>query len=144
MATRKATAEDLKRIEELAKRWGKIIVKEHWGEQGPGLDVDLTQMEDVGVAAMRGLLAGTLEAATEQQASQLGEQQACPDCGRMCPLRKEERPFVVRGGGSFEHHEPKAHCPACRRDFFPSTSAAETGHARLQPVSPEQDCGSGR
>jgi hypothetical protein len=143
MGARKATAEDLKRIEELAKRWGKIIVREHWGEQGPGLDVDLTQMEDVGVAAMRGLLAGTLESATQQQASQLGEQQACPKCGKMCPLKHEERPIAVRGGGSFEHHEPKAHCSACRRDFFPSASAFEAGHARLQPVGSEKDRGSG-
>ena len=139
MAARKATAEDLKRIEELAKRWGKIIVREHWGEQGPGLDVDLTQMEDIGVAAMRGLLAGTLESATQQQASQLGEQQACPECGRMCPLKHEERPITVRGGGCFEHREPKAHCPACRQDFFPSASAAEAGHAHLQFVGHEQD-----
>lgn len=131
MATQKATAEDLKRIEELAKRWGKIIVREHWGEQGPGLDVDLTQMEDVGVAAMRGLLAGTLECATQQQASQLGEQQACPDCGKLCPLQNAERLIVVRGGGFFEHREPKANCPACRRDFFPSASGSEAGHARL-------------
>ena len=34
MAARKATAEDLKRVEELAKRWGKIIVRDQWGEQG--------------------------------------------------------------------------------------------------------------
>jgi hypothetical protein len=143
MAARKATAEDLKRIEELAKRWGKIIVREHWGEQGPGLDVDLTAMEDIGVAAMRGLLAGTLEAATQQQASQLGEQQPCPECGRLCPLQHEERPITVRGGGSFEHREPKAHCPACRRDFFPSASGPETGHASLQSIDSEQDCPSG-
>ena len=108
MATRKPTAEDLKRIEELAKRWGKIIVREQWGEQGPGLDVDLTQMEDIGMAAVRGLLAGTLESATQQQGAQLGEQQPCPECGRNCPLKHEERPIVVRGGGSFGHREPKA------------------------------------
>jgi hypothetical protein len=139
MAARKATAEDLKRIEELAKGWGKIIVRQHWGDQGPGLDVDLTQMEDVGLAAVRGLLAGTLEMATRMQADQLGEQHACPGCGRMCPLRAEERPVVVNGGSSFEHREPKGHCPACRRDFFPSASSAEAGHARLQSVGAEQD-----
>ena len=139
MAARKATAEDLKRIEELAKGWGKIIVRQQWGDQGPGLDVDLTQMEDVGLAAVRGLLAGTLETATQMQAGQLGEQFACPGCGRMCPLRSEERSVVVNGGSSFEHREPKGHCPACRRDFFPSASGAEAEHARLQSVGAEQD-----
>ena len=131
MAARKLKPEDLKRIQELAKGWGKIIVRQHWGEQGPGLDVDLTQMEDVAMAAVQALLAGTLEMATQQQASLLGEQQACPDCGRMCPLKPEERPIVVRTGSTFDHHEPKAHCPACRRDFFPSASGAEIGHVRL-------------
>lgn len=143
MAARKATAEDLKHIEELAKGWGKIIVRQHWGENGPGLDVDLTQMEDVAMAAVRALLAGTLESATQQQASQLGGQQPCPECGRMCPLKDEERPIIVRTGTTFDHHEPKAHCPACRRDFFPSASATEAGRARLQSVDLEQDRASG-
>jgi hypothetical protein len=144
MARRKATPEDLKRIEESAKRWGKTVVREWWGEQGPGLDVDLTEMEDIGAAAMRGLLAGTLESATQQQARLLGEQHACPECGKVCPLRQEERPITVRGGGTFVHQEPKAHCPACRRDFFPSASSAETGHTRVQPSGVGEDRGRGR
>ncbi len=139
MAARKATAEDLKRVEELAKRWGKIIVRDQWGEQGPGLDVDLTEMENIGMAAVRGLMAGTLECATQQQAEQLGEQYACPTCGKVCPLVHDERPIVVRSGSSFEHREPKGHCPACRRDFFPSASGAETGHSRLQSSDPDQN-----
>ena len=143
MAARQATADDLKRIEELAKGWGKIIVRQHWGDQGPGLDVDLTQMEDVGIAAVRGLLAGALEAATQQQASHLGEQHPCPGCGRLCPLGHETRPIVVHGGSSFELCEPKGHCPACRRDFFPSASRPESGHARLQSLDPQPHCPSG-
>jgi hypothetical protein len=139
MAARKVTAEDLKRIEELAKGWGKIVVRQHWGDQGPGLDVDLSQMEEVGLAAVRGLLAGTLETATQMQAGQMGEEQACPDCGRMCRLRSEERPIMMHGGGSFEHCEPKGHCPACRRDFFPSASAVEARDTRLYSVGTEQD-----
>lgn len=131
MSTHKMTPDDLQRIQELAKSWGKIIVRKRWGEQGPGLDVNLTQMEEVGMAAVQGLLAGILESATEQQAHQLGEQLPCPECKRLCPLRYEERPLVVEGGGSFVHREPKGHCPACRRDFFPSTSRTAGGHARL-------------
>lgn len=130
MATREPTPEDLERITELAKRWGKIIVKEHWGERGPGLDVNLDQMEQVALAALRGLLAGTLEAATQQQAHTLGEQRPCPDCGRPCPLVTEDR-TVTTGEGSFEHHEPKAHCPDCRRDFFPPAGAPGAEQSRL-------------
>ena len=143
MAARKLTAEDLKHIQDLAKGWGKIIVRQHWGEEGPGLNVTLSEMEDVAMAAVQALLAGTLEVATHKQASQLGSQQACPSCGMMCPLQHEDRPIVVRTGSAFEHHEPKAHCPACRRDFFPSASGAENRDTRLQLVGAEQDRASG-
>lgn len=139
MATRKLTSEDLRHIQELAHGWGKIVVRQQWGEKGPGLDVDLAQMEEVAMAAVRALLAGTLEVGTQQQAEQLGSEQACPECGQMCPLQHEERPIVVGIGSIFNHDEPKGHCPACRRDFFPSASAAETGDARLQSVGGEQD-----
>jgi hypothetical protein len=118
MAARKLSEPDLQRISALAKRWGKIIVRQQWGEAGPGLDVDLAQMEDVAMAAVRGLLAGTLETATQQQAAHLGATQPCPDCGRPCPLTSDERSIQTRGG-PFAHREPKGHCPACRRDFFP-------------------------
>jgi hypothetical protein len=110
MATREPTLEALERITELARRWGKIIVREQWGEDGPGFDVDLDQMEQVALAAVRGLLAGTLETATQNQARTLGEQHPCPDCNRRCPLVTEDR-TVTTGEGSFEHHKPKAHCP---------------------------------
>jgi hypothetical protein len=138
MAARKLSDEDIKRITELAKRWGKIIVQQQWGEKGPGLDVDLAEMEDVAMAAVRGLLAGTMESATQQQAEQLGQTGACPDCGRVCPLTSEERPISTRGG-PFAHREPKGHCPACRRDFFPSTSGAAAEQPRLQPGHALQD-----
>lgn len=138
MATREPTPEDLERITELARRWGKIIVKEHWGEHGPGLNVNLEQMEQVALAAVRGLLAGTLETATRKQAQQLGEQHPCPDCERPCPLVTEDR-TVTTGEGSFEHHEPKAHCPVCRRDFFPPTTNSGADQPRLQPPCDPQD-----
>jgi hypothetical protein len=130
MVAHKPTPEDLRRIEDLAKRWGKTIVRQQWGEQGPGLDVDLAQMEDIAVAAVRGLLAGTLEEATQQQAIHLGQQQPCPDCGRVCPLTSEPRPIVVRGG-AFEHQEPTGHCPTCRRDFFPPAAGVAAEQSRL-------------
>ncbi len=78
MAKRPLSQEDLDAIVQLARKWGKIVCRQAFGEEGPGLEVDFTQMEDVAVAAMRGLLAGTLEAATQQQAGQLGSHQPCP------------------------------------------------------------------
>ena len=130
MSTPKLTGEDLAHIEELAARWGKMVVKHQWGDQGPGLDVTLDQMEQVAMAAVRGLLAGTLETATAQQAQQLGDQQPCPDCQRLCPLTTEERP-VITGTGSFHHREPTGHCPACRRAFFPPTATVGVDQSRV-------------
>ena len=143
MVSSKLTSEDIERIAALAKEWGKIIVRRHWGEQGPGLDVDLNEMEEVAMVAVRALLAGTLETATLQQADRLGQERACPECGRMCPLQRAQRPIVVRTGSSFDHDEPRVHCSACRRDFFPSASGPEADHARVQPVGSEQDCAGG-
>lgn len=130
MSTREPTPEDLDRVTELARRWGTVIVREQWGESGPGLDVNLDQMERVALAALRGLLAGTLEAATQQQARHLTDPQPCPDCGRLCPTTTEDR-TVATGGGPFEHREPVAHCPACRRDFFPPAGAPGAEQPRV-------------
>lgn len=126
MASSKLNDKDLAEIEALAKQWGKIVVRRAFGNDGPGLDIDLDTMERVAVAAAAGLTAGTLEEATQQQAQQLGTEQPCPNCGRLCPITTEDRPVLVQGG-QFFHQEPVAHCPACRRAFFPSASPAQTG-----------------
>jgi hypothetical protein len=138
MATRKLTPEELQAITRLAKQWGKIVVRQAFGEKGPGLDVDLTQMEEVAFAAAQGLTAGALEEATSQQGQQLGEQQPCPTCARLCMVMSEERPIHAKGG-AFQLREPKCYCSTCRRAFFPSASALEVGRARLQPNHLAQD-----
>jgi hypothetical protein len=120
MTTRKLSAEELEAVTRLAKQWGKIVVKHAFGEQGPGLDVDFAQMEEVASAAARGLTEGALEVATAQQGQLLGEKQPCPQCG------SAERPMRVKGG-VLPLREPKCYCPSCRRDFFPSTSGVEAG-----------------
>jgi hypothetical protein len=130
MSSRQFTPEDLDRITQLAKHWGQIIVRRAFGDAGPGLDVDLAQMEQLAQAAARGLTAGTLEEATAQQARLLGTQQPCPTCGRLCPVTTEDRPIEVQGG-TFLHREPACHCPNCRRAFFPSAAAAEAQRPRL-------------
>ncbi len=125
MASGKLNNKDLAEIHALAKQWGKIVVRRAFGDQGPGLDVDLDCMEQVAAAAAAGLTAGALEEATRQQAQHLPAEHPCPGCGRLCTPQPQPRPLVVKGG-SFLHQEPACHCPACRRDFFPSASGAET------------------
>lgn len=124
MGARKLTPVDLERIKQLARQWGKIVVRQAFGDDGPGLDVDIDQMEEVALAALAGLAAGTLEAGTGQQAQVLGNEHACPTCGKVCPTHPEAR--TVQGvGGPFEHAEPVCNCPTCRRDFFPSAAVAQ-------------------
>jgi hypothetical protein len=127
MATSKLNDKDLAEIHALAKQWGKIVVRRAFGEEGPGLDVDLDCMEQVAAAAAAGLTQGALEEATQKQAQRLPAEHPCPGCGRLCPCQPQPqgRPIVVKGG-QFLHSEPACHCPACRRDFFPSASSAQT------------------
>ena len=131
MATRKLTPEDYQTITRLAKQWGKIVVRQAFGDQGPGLDVNLTQLEEMAYAAAQGLTAGALEEATSRQEQQLGETQPCPTCGRRCTVTEAERPLHVKGG-TFQFREPKCYCLTCRRDFFPSASGSAAGRPQLQ------------
>lgn len=140
MGSRKLTPEDLDRITLLAMSWGKIVVRQAFGDDGPGLDVDLEPREQVALAAARGLTAAALEQATTQQAQRLGNEQPDPPCGRPCAVLPHERPLPARGA-TFAHREPQCYCPTCRRDFFPSTPTPEGGCPRRPSGDPAPDRG---
>ena len=123
MASREARERKLKEIQEIAAGWGEIIAREAFPD-GPGLDVTLADMEEFAIAASRALVKGAVETMTGAQGAQFGEEAPCPICGRLCPLGRESRPVVVRGGDA-PLGEPVGHCPTCRRDFFPSAAGAE-------------------
>lgn len=60
------------------------------------------------------------------QQRQMGETAArtprrlkCPDCGTACDVREKKR-RITSIDGPVQLPEPAAHCPSCRRDFFPS------------------------
>lgn len=125
MATRKLSPEQLASLEELAQQWGKIVANRAYGEDGPDLDVDFDQMEQISAAVARGLARGTLEQLTRRQAQQLPDAWPCPTCQTSCPLETRPRQIVARGA-TVTLPEPVAHCPACRRDFFPPTTEAQT------------------
>ena len=123
MPRRSFSPQQLQEIRDFAAQWGKIIARRACGQLGPGLDLDLDAMEQLAQAAAAGLTEGTLQTLLEQQADALGEQQPCPDCGRLCDLRTHERPLHVRGA-RLRQTEPVGHCPDCRRDFFPPAAPA--------------------
>lgn len=125
MPSPKPTPEQLDAIKALAKEWGKIIGRRAYGETGPGLDVDFDQLEQIAAAATAGLAEGTLEHLAEQQARKLPDELPCPTCQKPCPVTRRPRQVIARGA-TVTMHEPVAHCPACRRDFFPPAAGPPT------------------
>src|SRR4051812_1434478 len=105
MTQPKFSSQELQELRELAARWGKIVAKHAFGEQGPGLDVDFATLEQIAQAAATGLTEGTLLTLLEQQAQSLGNPQPCPLCGRPCTTRRSDRPLTVAGGTQLTHSE---------------------------------------
>jgi hypothetical protein len=126
MTTFQLTPEELDQLRALAAQWGKIVSKHAFGDEGPGLDVDFRTMEQIAAVAARGLTEGTLQLLLRQQAQRLPEEQPCPDCGRVCPTEPHTRPLTARGA-EVEQVERVAHCPDCRRDFFPPAGGSGPG-----------------
>jgi hypothetical protein len=118
MNTPRFTAEELDRLRALAAEWGKIVSRRAFGDDGPGLDVDFRTFEQIATAAAVGLTEGTLQLLLQQQADKLPADQPCPACGKLCPTRAHSRPLTAQGA-EIQQAERLAHCPDCRRDFFP-------------------------
>lgn len=53
-------------------------------------------------------------------------QAGCPTCGDVCEVTHPRR-SIRSMDGPVQTLEPKAHCPRCRRDFFPSASSTGLG-----------------
>ena len=93
--------------------------------KGTGAMSDFGQAGQVaGGILIADVVKGAVEAMTGTQGVQFGEEAPCPTCGKMCSLKTVPRPVIVRGGDA-TLDEPVAHCPTCRRDFFPSAAGAE-------------------
>ncbi len=134
MAAPQFAPEELQDIHDLAARWGKIVARHAFGDAGPDLDADLATLERVALAAAGGLTEGTLAVLLQQQAQALPAETPCPACGRSCPIRHEPRTLATAHGGALRYREPAAHCPACRRDFFPSASGPALGGHSYTPI----------
>jgi hypothetical protein len=134
MASRQLSEAKLREIEEIAAGWGKLLAREAF-PSGPGLDVTLADMEEIAARACRRMVQGAVETMTDEQAAHFGNEAPCPTCGRVCQMQRKSRAVTVRGGTA-TLDEPVAHCPTCRRDFFPSATRVEDRRSRLQPDNP--------
>lgn len=93
-------------------------------------DVRFTAMETAGHQLGRAVAQITTERLALERAERLTGPQPCPKCQRRCPLIHEQRELETIDG-PVELREPVCHCPACRRDFFPSASSAGAAAAGL-------------
>lgn len=85
-------------------------------------DVRFHTLESAGHALGRVVAQATTERLAFARAERLSGPQPCPTCGHRCALIHRERPLETIDG-PIELREPVCHCPACRRDFFPSASS---------------------
>jgi len=125
MSTPPFTPAELDQLRNLAAQWGKIVSRRAFGDDGPGLDVDFRTFEQIAAAAAQGLTEGTLQLLLQQQADRLPHEQPCPDCAKLCPTEPHTRPLTAQGA-TVQQAERRAHCPDCRRDFFPPPDSART------------------
>ncbi len=126
MTTSPFTNDELLQLQSFAAQWAKIVSRRMFGEDGPGLQIDFRTMEAIASAAARGLTEGTLRLLLEQQAQKLPAEQPCPECGRLCPTEAQTRSLTAQGA-EVPQLERVAHCPHCRRDFFPPPDSLRAG-----------------
>jgi hypothetical protein len=110
----------------LAGHMAGILSQEIYGAEGPPLDCDIDEMEDLAVLAARAAFDAVLAHALLLQSQRLPPKLACPKCKRLCEVKYEQRTIQGRIGAA-KIQEPVCHCSACDRDFFPSAGSAAAG-----------------
>lgn len=115
---------------ELAARLGRQMAEhfsqEIYGAEGPSLDSDIDEIEDLAVLAARAAFDAVIGQALALQNQKLPEQLPCPKCQRASPVAFEVRTIQGRMGPA-TIREPVCHCSACDRDFFPSAGSPAAG-----------------
>lgn len=88
-----------------------------------------SQIENAACMTGRQLAQLIQQSRIEEIALTQGPQSACPTCGDVCQVSHPRR-TLESIAGRVEVMEPKAHCPRCRRDFFPSKSPTRARSTR--------------
>ncbi len=123
-----ATMEELSRTlsPTLAKQLADTFSKEAFGADGPELDCDIDEIEEVAVLAAKATFDAVIARALVLQNRKLPDKLPCPTCEEQCLVKFIER--IVRGRiGPTTIQEPVCHCSTCDRDFFPSAGNIAAG-----------------
>jgi hypothetical protein len=110
----------------LAGQMAEVFSKGIYGDDGPDLDCDIDQIEDVAVLAARAAFDAVIAQALELQNQRLPDRLPCPKCQTDSSVQFETRTIQGRMGPA-EIREPVCHCPVCDRDFFPSAGNLAAG-----------------
>ena len=114
---------------------GKLFPDVPMGTKGRGSTSTSIPSSPLAVDMGQAVIKGAIEEVLRTQLKLLGDHQPCPACARACPVDTESRTIQVRGG-TIQYDEPVCHCPACRRDFFPSPPELAARLAQLLSGDP--------
>jgi len=103
----------------LLQRLAEIAVEEQRDRGVFDRTPHLTELEGESLALGRLLSRLSLTRAVAEVTATSATSTACPTCGERHPVETHKR-TVQSMAGPVELLEAVAHCPACRRDFFPS------------------------
>jgi hypothetical protein len=102
----------------------KNLVDKLYGPDGPPWGTTLTDIEDLFLDVREVLTEQMLDLSLSRQAQALPAQpeaeRLCPSCQQALPCPDANPRVVQTRVGEAEWTEPQAHCPRCRRAFFPS------------------------
>lgn len=110
----------------LAVQLAEFFSDEVYGPEGPELDRDIDEFEDLAVLAARAAFDAVIARALVLQNQRLPNKLPCPKCQVACTIEFEERTLQGRMGTA-TIQEPVCHCLACERDFFPSAGKLASG-----------------
>jgi len=115
-AVRSCLAEEKSR---LLQRLAEIAVEEQRERGVFARTPHLTELEDESLALGQLLSRLSLARSAAEVTATGDASAACPTCGARHPVAAKKR-TIESLAGPIELVESVAHCPACRRDFFPS------------------------
>ena len=110
----------------LAGQMAEFFAEEVYGAEGPEVDCDIDEIEDLAVLAARAAFDAVIARALLLQNQRLPDQLPCPKCEKSCRVEFEKRTVQGRMGPA-EIQEPVCHCSKCERDFFPSAGNVAAG-----------------